>query len=236
MIRLLIPPYLNKGDTIAITSPAGYITKEQLLPAISMLNSWGFNVKIGESIGKRYFTFGGTDEERAADLQALLDDPQVKAVLCARGGYGSVRIVDQIVWDQFKMHPKWVIGFSDVTVLHSHINHQLGIASIHSKMCNSFPDDWDKADEMQKASILSIRDALTGRAIEYPTTPHSQNKTGIGSGSLAGGNLKTLESLAGSSSDISTDGKILFVEDTGEYMYSIDRMFWNLKRTGSFPD
>ncbi|HEY0354930.1 MAG TPA: LD-carboxypeptidase, partial [Flavisolibacter sp.] len=193
---------------------------------------WGYDIRLGDSIGKKDFTFGGTDEERLNDLQNMLDDPKVKAIMCARGGYGSLRIVDKIKWGKFKAHPKWVIGFSDITVLHNHIHANCSVASIHSKMTNSFPDDWATAVPIQIETILSIQDALAGKKMHYTATPHVQNKTGVAEGVLIGGNLKTIETLAGSDSDIKTDGKILFLEDTGEYLYSIDRMFWNLKRTG----
>jgi muramoyltetrapeptide carboxypeptidase len=143
-----------------------------------------------------------------------------------------VRIVDKLNWEKFKLFPKWIIGFSDLTVLHSHLNKNLGIASIHSKMCNSFPDDWNLAEPIQIETIESIQLALSGIKMKYTATPNLQNKPGTAEGVLIGGNLKTLETLAGTKSDINTAGKILFVEDTGEYMYSVDRMFWNLKRTG----
>jgi muramoyltetrapeptide carboxypeptidase len=162
----------------------------------------------------------------------MLDDSKIKAIMCARGGYGSVRIIDHLRWDRFKARPKWIIGFSDVTVIHSHLNKNLGIASIHSKMCNSFPLDWNKAEMIQVETIDSIRKALSGEKMQYEIASNPANRPGVVSGVLIGGNLKTLESLAGSKSDINTEGKILFVEDTGEYMYSIDRMFWNLKRSG----
>jgi muramoyltetrapeptide carboxypeptidase len=228
----IIPPYLKKGDTIGITSPAGYITLEAIQPAIQQIESWGLKVRPGNCIGKRDFSFGGTDSERAEDLQQLMDDPEIKAILCARGGYGSVRLIDQIKWDKFKQNNKWIIGFSDVTVIHSHLSRNLGIASIHSKMCNSFPDDWSKAEPIQVETILSIRKALMGEKMNYTIEPNDKNRIGKAKGRLVGGNLKTLESLSGSKSDIKTDGKLLFVEDTGEYLYSIDRMFWGLKRTG----
>ncbi|MDB5195702.1 MAG: LD-carboxypeptidase [Flaviaesturariibacter sp.] len=226
------PAYLKAGDLIGITSPAGAITVEELKPAIAVLQSWDYEVRIGATIGKKDFTLGGTDAERAADLQAMLDNPKIKAILCARGGYGSVRIVDGLDWTRFKKSPKWVIGFSDITVLINHIHSVCSIAAIHSKMCNSFPDDWSKAEPIQVETILSIKDALEGRKMVYSTVPNASNKTGSTKGILVGGNLKTIETLAGSPSDIKTDGKILFVEDTGEYLYSIDRMFWNLQRTG----
>lgn len=232
----IIPPYLKQGDTIGITSPAGYITLEEIQPAMKQIESWGYKIRVGETIGKRDFTFGGTDEERANDFQKMLDDPEIKAILSARGGYGSIRIIDKMKWDKFKEKPKWVIGFSDITVFHSYINSRLNIASIHSKMCNSFPDDWAKAEPIQVETINSIRDALAGVKMKYVATPNGCNRGGSAEAILVGGNLKTLETMAGSASDLITTGKILFVEDTGEYLYSIDRMFWNLKRSGKLSD
>lgn len=230
--QAIIPKYLKNRDIIGITSPAGYITHEQIRPAIQQLESWGFSVKIGESIGKRNYTFGGTDEERIADFQKMLDDPAVSAIMCARGGYGFIRIIDQLNFDKLKANPKWIIGFSDLTVLHNHLNRNYGIASIHSKMCNSFPDDWSKAEPIQVETINSIRKALSGEKMRYVAPYNERNRQGKAEGTLIGGNLKTIESLSGSKSDLQTTGKLLFVEDTGEYLYSIDRMFWNLKRTG----
>lgn len=228
----IIPPYLKPGDMIGITSPAGYITREEIIPAATLMQQWGYKIRAGYTIGKRDHTFGGTDEERLLDMQMMLDDPQVKAIMCARGGYGSVRIVDQLDWTKFKSNPKWIIGFSDITVLHSHIQKNFGIATIHSKMCNSFPTIWNDASDLQKQTILSIKKALGGEKLVYDAPYNNFNREGVAKGLLVGGNLKTLESLAASASDINTDGKILFVEDTGEYLYSIDRMFWNLKRSG----
>ncbi|HEU5165212.1 MAG TPA: LD-carboxypeptidase [Chitinophagaceae bacterium] len=226
------PPVLKAGDVIGITAPAGYITSEEIRSAVQKMESWGYKITVGDTINKRDFTFGGTDEERAKDLQQMLDDPKIKAIMCARGGYGVVRIIDKLNWEKFKVKPKWIIGFSDVTVIHSHLNKNFGIASIHSKMCNSFPDDWSLAEPIQIETIESIQLALSGKKMEYTVTPNPQNKLGAADGVLIGGNLKMLETLAGTRSDINTAGKILFVEDTGEYMYSVDRMFWNLKRTG----
>ena len=227
-----LPPYLKKGDVIGITCPAGYITKEDIQPAVNKLKEWGFEIKTGDTVGKKDFTFGGNDAERLNDFQQLLDDHSVKAIMCARGGYGAVRIIDELDFKKMNKHPKWIIGFSDVTVIHSHLNRNFRIASIHSKMCNSFPSDWSKAEPVQIESIESIRKCLIGEKMHYLFSPADNNKTGLVDGELVGGNLKTLESLSGSKSDISTRDKILFVEDTGEYLYSIDRMFWNLKRTG----
>ena len=154
----IIPPSLGAGDLIGITSPAGYITHEEIEPAIRLLREWGFRVKIGQTIGKRHHTFGGTDEERLGDLQQMLDAPDLKAILCARGGYGAVRIVDQLRWNRFRQHPKWVIGFSDITVLHAHLNRQVGGASIHSKMCNSFPEDLSLAEPFHAGHVTAEGD------------------------------------------------------------------------------
>ena len=232
-LPLVIPPYLKPGDAIGITCPAGAISLAEIQPAVQLIQSWGWQLKIGDTVGKKDFTFGGTDAERAADMQHMLDDPSLKAILCARGGYGCVHIIDQLDFSGLMKYPKWIIGFSDITVMLCHLNRNLNMASIHSKMCNSFPDDWTKAEPVQAQSILSIRQALAGEKMTYTLpTPDSKNRQGIAEGPLVGGNLKTIETLAGTRSDIETAGKILFVEDTGEYLYSIDRMFWHLQRTG----
>lgn len=230
--RHKIPPYLKAGDTIGVTSPAGYISLAEIQPAVQLMESWGFKVEIGKTIGEKDFTYGGTDEERTADFQYMLNNPDIKAIMCARGGYGVVRIIDQINFKQFTAQPKWVIGFSDITVFHNHINRNFGIATLHSKMCNSFPDDWTKAEPIQITTILSIKQALTGEVMSYTAPAAAANRVGKAEGNLVGGNLSMIETLAGTPSDLETKGKILFVEDTGEYLYRIDRMFWNLKRTG----
>lgn len=229
---LTVPKYLKPGDTIGITCPAGYITLQEIQPAMQQMEDWGFKVRIGDTVGKKDFTFGGTDEERTKDFQQMLDDDSIRAIMCARGGYGSIRIIDNLIFKNFVANPKWIIGFSDITVIHSHLHRNFNIASIHSKMCNSFPDDWGTAEQSQIDSILSIKQALAGERMKYVFPASPNNKTGIADGALIGGNLKTIESLSGTKSDINTAGKILFVEDTGEYLYSIDRMFWGLKRTG----
>ena len=229
--KLTIPPYLKPGDTIGITTPAGNISAEDCLYAVNAIQGRGFKIKMGENIGKKYFTLGGTDEERLADLQHMLDDESLSAIMCARGGYGLIRIIDKLNFKKFIKYPKWIIGFSDATILHSHINRNLGIATIHSKMCNSFPHP-AIAEPVQTETIDSIFRCLTGAKMIYNIPANIKNKQGTASGILVGGNLKTLESLSGTTSDINTKNKILFVEDTGEYLYSIDRMFWNLKRSG----
>lgn len=231
-----IPSYLKPNDTIGITSPAGYITLEQIQPSVLQMQGWGFKIKVGETIGKRDFTYGGTDDERLADFQKMLDDPNIKAIMCARGGYGFVRIIDKLDFSAFKKNPKWIIGFSDITVIHCHLAKNFGIASIHSKMCNSFPDDWTKAEPIQIETILSIKNALIGEPMTYVAPINKDNRLGKVDGILVGGNLSIIETLAGSESDLDTKNKILFIEDTGEYLYSIDRMLWNLKRSGKLKN
>lgn len=226
------PRYLQPGDTIGITCPAGFALAETIEPCKIILESWGYKVQLGETIGKTDHTFGGTDTERAADLQRMMDDPSIHAILCATGGYGTVRIIDQLNFSNFRKHPKWIIGFSDITVLHSHLHQVVGVASIHAKMCGSFPKDWALADEVQKATILSIKDALEGRRVQYPAITAPQNRMGVGEGKIIGGNLKILENLNGSASMMQTKGKILVLEDVGEPLYNIDRMFCNLLRSG----
>lgn len=228
----VIPPYLKKGSTIGITCPAGYITEEEIRPSVLQMMEWGFYIKIGDTVGRKDFTLGGTDEERAKDFQKMINDPRIDAIMCARGGYGAVRMIDRLDFSKLVTHPKWIIGFSDITVMHAHVNSNYGLASIHSKMCNSFPSNWSEAEPIQIETIISIKQALTGDKMKYTTIANVQNKQGTAQGVLVGGNLKTIETLSGTKSDLKTAGKILFVEDTGEYLYSIDRMFWNLKRTG----
>lgn len=230
--RVKIPPYLVAGDTIGITCPAGYITQEEIEPAVMQMKSWGFNVVVGKTVSARDFTFGGTDLERLTDLQQMLDDPNIKAIMCARGGYGSVRIIDQLNFSEFRRSPKWVIGFSDITILHCHINANYHIATLHSKMCNSFPSDWAKAEPIQIETINSIQQALKGDKLTYQAPFNERNRQGTVTAELIGGNLRCIENIGGSNSAIETAGKILFVEDTGEALYSIDRMFYNLKRSG----
>jgi muramoyltetrapeptide carboxypeptidase len=230
--RIKIPPYLKKGDSIGICCPSGYSTMADIQQSIIQIESWGYQVKLGQTIGKRDFTFGGTDAERAADFQQMMDDDSVKAIMCATGGYGAVRMVDMLNFARFKKKPKWIIGFSDITVLHCHLNQVVHTASLHSKMCGSFPKDWAIADEIQVNTILSIKRALEGEKIVYPIISNTNNRIGEAEGVLVGGNLKILENMSGSISSINTDGKILFVEDVSEPLYNIDRMLCNLLRAG----
>ncbi|MEO9020945.1 MAG: LD-carboxypeptidase [Ginsengibacter sp.] len=226
-----IPPYLKKGDLIGICCPSGHISLEECQPAINKMEEWGFKIRVGMTVGVIDFTFAGTDDERIKDLQQMLDDPSIKAIMLGRGGYGAVRIIDRIDFIEFEKRPKWIIGFSDATVFHCHINHNYGIATLHSKMCNSFPDDFSKATQPQIDSIDSIRQCLLGDKMEYIREPNVNNRYGECTGPLVGGNLSIIQNLTGSISDLHTEGKILFIEDVDEYPYKIDGMLWNLKRS-----
>ncbi|WP_395061796.1 LD-carboxypeptidase [Flavobacterium sp.] len=221
--KMIIPPYLKKGDTIAIVATARKNIDDNLKPAISWLKNWGLEVVIGNTIGLDNNQLAGTDEQRAADFQTQLDNPNIKAIWCVRGGYGTVRMIDFLDFTKFKQSPKWVIGFSDVTVLHSHLN-TMGYASIHGIMPVS-----SKATEEAKESL---RKALFGEHLEYTVPCDQMNRFGSAKGELVGGNLSILYSLLGSESAIDCHDKILFIEDLDEYLYHIDRMMMNLKRNG----
>ena len=220
------PPYLKKGDTIGITCPAGYMAKEKAQACIDTLQQWGFNVMIGKTLGSNSTNyFSGTDEERLNELQAMLDSDSINAILFGRGGYGVSRIIDKIDFTQFKKKPKWLIGYSDITVLHSHINSKYKIATLHSPMAAAFNDGGNEY-------IQSLLKAAIGKKTKYKCAVHSLNKTGTATGELVGGNLSLLAHLTGTASDINTKNKILFIEDIGEYIYSTDRMLQQLKRSG----
>jgi muramoyltetrapeptide carboxypeptidase len=226
MIR--IPPYLKKNDTIGIVCPAGYMAAERVQTCINTLQEWGYNVKTGQTVGGGSTTyFSGTDKERLEDFQQMLDDDDVKAVLCGRGGYGTGRIIDQIDFKKFKKNPKWIIGYSDITVLHSHIYSNFYISTLHAPMAGAF-NDGGNTNEF----VLSLKNAMEGKKTKYSCTPHAFNRKGEAIGELVGGNLALLSHLTGSESDIKTRGRILFIEDIGEYVYNIDRMMYQLKRSG----
>lgn len=223
-----VPPYLQPGDTIGIVCPAGYLSEDKAITCIDTLQQWGYQVKVGKTVGGSSATyFSGTDKERLADLQHMLDDNEVKAILFGRGGYGTGRIIETINFKKFKKEPKWLIGFSDITVLHSHIHANYKIATLHSPMVGAFNDGGFNSEY-----VLSLKSALEGQPAKYGCVPHAFNKEGIAKGQLVGGNLALLAHLTGTSSDINTKGKILFLEDVGEYLYNIDRMFYQLKRSG----
>jgi muramoyltetrapeptide carboxypeptidase len=223
-----IPPYLQKGDTIGLICPAGFMPVEKVSECIRVINEdWGFTTKVGTTIGRQYHYFSATDEERLADFQQMLDDDSIKAILCARGGYGIGRIIDKIDFTKFKKNPKWIIGFSDVTVLHSHIYRNYNIATLHAPMANAFNEEGYKNEFVQ-----SLLHALEGKKTKYQVKAHEFNKKGEGIGELVGGNLSLLAHLVGTDSDLKAKGRILFIEDVGEYLYNVDRMMYQLKRSG----
>lgn len=223
-----IPPYLKKGDTVAIVCTARKFFPEEAKPAIDLLESWGLKVKLGKTIGLDSCQLGGTDAQRAADFQEQLDNDNIKAIWCARGGYGTVRIIDMIDFSKFKKHPKWVMGFSDVTVLHSHIN-TLNVATLHSIMPFTVPKAPEEVKETFKNALFGIKNS-------YTIPSKSYDKKGVAKGELVGGNLSILYSLLGSKSSIETKDKILFIEDLDEYLYHIDRMLYNMKRNDYFKN
>ena len=221
------PPYLQKGDTIGIVCPAGFMPVAKAETCIKVLKQWGYKVKVGMTLGHEFNYFSGTDEERLNDLQTMLDDKEVKAILCGRGGYGTSRIIDAINWNAFKKNPKWVIGFSDITVLHSYMLTKLNTASIHAPMAAAFNNG-----EYKNPFVQSLKKVLSGKPSIYKTTTHPFNRKGDATGLLVGGNLSLLAHQVGTTSDIDTKGKILFMEDIGEYLYNIDRMLIQLQRSG----
>jgi muramoyltetrapeptide carboxypeptidase len=231
--KLTQPSYLKKGDTVAIVSPAGILKNKEnkIQQAVDLLKSWNLNVVVSENVFTQNNQFAGTDDERAADLQKALDNPNIKAVWCARGGYGSVRILDRLDYTIFKEHPKWIIGYSDITALHNQI-HNLGFESIHGIMGISLTDS---IEDIEK-SIASFKNAIFGKQLAYTVDGFKDNKPGIASGQLVGGNLTLLHTMLGSETSIDTSGKILFFEEIGEYAYHIDRMLQSLKRAGYFEN
>ncbi len=222
MIR---PPYLQSGDTIAIVSTARKITSEELQPFLKLIKKWKLNTVLGDTINAEDHQYAGDDELRRKDFQNALNNPEIKAIWCARGGYGTVRIIDQLDFSEFKNHPKWIIGYSDVTVLHSHI-HNLGVETLHANMAMEM-------DIKTAETRNSPFEVLFGKDynISFAST-HPFNKSGKVSGTLVGGNLSILYSLIGSPSHLITEGKILFIEDLDEMLYHVDRMMQNLKRSG----
>jgi muramoyltetrapeptide carboxypeptidase len=222
------PPYLQKDDTIGLVCPAGYMPQEKVQTCINTLRDWGYHVKVGKTVGgasENYFS--GNDKERLADFQQMLDDDSVKAILCARGGYGVTRIIDRLNFKKFSKQPKWIIGFSDITVLHSHLYSRYYISSLHAPMAAAFNDEGYKNEY-----ILSLKNALEGKKLKYQCPVHDFNRKGEAIGELVGGNLALLTHCMGSDSEIKTRGRILFLEDTGEYLYNTDRMMYQLKRSG----
>ncbi len=229
--QLIAPPYLKSGDTIAILAPAGILKGrvETINKAKKLVESWGLKVVLGKNLFNQNNHFAGTDAERCQDFQDALDNPNIKAIWAARGGYGSVRLLDKLDFTKFKAHPKWVIGYSDITAFHNHI-HNLGFETLHAMMATSLEE---KPEEIVK-TIASFKEALFGSQLSYSVKSSSYNRIGKVKGQLIGGNLAIVTSMLGSSSQLDTTNKILFLEEIGEYKYSIDRMLQSLKRANYF--
>jgi muramoyltetrapeptide carboxypeptidase len=226
MIR---PAYLQKGDTIGITCTARKVDISEIETAIAILESWDLKVVLGNTIGKQAHQFGGTDEERKEDLQQMLNNKNIKAIFAARGGYGTVRIVDDINFNVYMQQPKWLVGFSDFTYLHNILNHNIGVETVHAAMPITFSSNTTEA-------LQSLKDALFGNHLSYQFPIHPLNKIGNMEGEIMGGNLSILYSLLGTKTIINTSNTILFLEDLDEYLYHIDRMMMALKRANKLQN
>ena len=229
---IIIPPYLEPGDTIGITCPAGYMPLEKAQTCIDTLPAWGYRVKIGTTLGspsENYFS--GTDDQRLADVQQMLDDPELKAILCGRGGYGLSRIIDHIDFTRFRQSPKWIIGFSDITLLHLQIFARCNIATLHAPMAGAFNDGGATSP-----GVESLRRVLAAEQLSSLAPSHPFNLPGSATGPLIGGNLAMIAHSIGSASEPDTTGAILFLEDVGEYLYNIDRMMRQLERAGKLSN
>ena len=230
---LIQPPYLKAGDTVAIVAPSGILKNRtgEVQQAVALLKSWGLNAVIGKHVFSKANHFAGTDAERCEDFQNALDDPTVSAIWCARGGYGTVRILDKLDYTKFKAHPKWIIGYSDITALHNQI-HNEGYQSIHALMCVSLTKDLDDI----KDTVETFKSTIFGNPENYTLEGSDYNREGVATGPLVGGNLTVLHTMLGSKESIDTSGKILFIEEIGEYKYHIDRMLQSMKRAGYFDN
>ncbi len=220
------PPFLAIGDQVAIVSTARKISQEELYPAIQVIENWGLKVVLSDALFEVCHQFAGTEEHRLASLQQAMDDNSIKAIICARGGYGTVQLVDRLDFTAYKATPKWIVGYSDVTTLHTHIHENVGVQTIHGTMPINFPKDGTDNE-----STLSLKAALFGELPTYAFEPHSLNIVGDASGELIGGNLSILYSLTGTNSAVDMRGKLLFMEDLDEYIYHIDRMMMNLRKS-----
>ena len=231
--KLIKPEYLKKGDTVAIVAPSGVLKNYNayILKAKELLKSWELEVVIGKNVFNDNGHFAGTDNQRSADFQLALDDKAIKAIWCARGGYGAMRVIDNLNFEKYKENPKWIIGYSDITAIHNDL-HNNKSESIHGIMCKSL----EKIDVDNNESISLLKKTLFGEKLSYTIEGNNYNIEGNSNGQLIGGNLTLLHCLLGSESSIDTNGKILFIEDLGEYLYHIDRMLISLKRAGYFDN
>lgn len=230
---LIRPAYLKAGDTVAIVAPSGILKNRdrEVQQAVDLLKEWGLNAIVGEHVFSKADHFAGTDEERCEDLQKAMDDPTISAIWCARGGYGTVRILDKLDYTKLKENPKWIIGYSDITALHNQLHNQ-GFESLHALMCVSLTQDITEVQE----SVDTFKAALFGNPSNYDLEGSKYNREGEASGQLIGGNLTILHTMLGSDTSLDTSGKILFIEEIGEYKYHIDRMLQSMKRAGYFEN
>ena len=230
--QLIQPEYLKSGDTISIVAPSGVLNNfdNKITKAINIFKSWGLNVVLGNHIYDKNGHFAGTDKNREKDFQKALDNKNIKAIWCARGGYGAVRIIDKLNFDNYLKNPKWIIGFSDITVIHNKLNF-LNSESIHAMMITGFEDIGQNNDSLSK-----LKNVLFGDSLSYSITSNKNNKTGKSEGIIVGGNLTLIQSTIGSKTELKMKDKILFIEEIGEYAYHIDRMLYSLKRAGYFEN
>lgn len=227
---MVSPPFLKAGDTVGIAAPGKKIGLQDVEAAATIINAWGMSVVLSNNLqSDAHGYLAGSDKERLDDFQQLLDDNEIKAIICARGGYGTTRILDQIDFSPMLQNPKWIVGFSDITALHLRLN-KLGVESIHGTM----PVFFSRADS--SSSVESLRDALSGRRNLISAIPNRNNRNGIATGQVIGGNLSLIADSIGTSSDPDTKGKILVLEEIDEYTYKIDRMLTHLKRSGKLDD
>jgi muramoyltetrapeptide carboxypeptidase len=227
--NIITPPSLLPGDEVRLVSTARKISAEELNLAIEVIENWGFKVSLGNNIFAEDRQFAGTDLQRMSDFQEALNDNHIKAILCVRGGYGSVRIIDHIDFGNFVTSPKWIAGYSDITVLHSHIHNNCAVETLHCSMPINFRIN-------SPESLQSIENVLKGENLEYIFQSNVFNRSGVVEALVVGGNLSILQGLIGTNSDIDTSGKILFIEDLDEYLYHLDRMMTHLKRAGKLKD
>ncbi|MET2986627.1 S66 peptidase family protein [Aureibaculum conchae] len=229
---LIKPPSLQKGDTVMILAPAGIVRDSTgVNNGITLLKKWGLNVKLGKNLFSQHFKFAGTDAERLADFQKALDDDNIKAIWCARGGYGAIRILDDLNFTKFKQSPKWIIGFSDITAFHNEV-HNMGIETMHGIMPLTYKPD----NKEQRYAIKSLKKAFFGKRVRYRVAESDYNREGNAEAVVVGGNLSLVYSMLGSKSQIDVSGKILYLEEVGEALYHIDRMLISLKRAGYFEN
>lgn len=231
--ELIQPPYLKAGDTVAIVAPSGILKnrEREVQQAVDLLKSWGLHTAVGKHVFSKDDHFAGTDNERCEDLQNAMDNPTISAIWCARGGYGTVRILDKLDYTKLKENPKWIIGYSDITALHNQL-HNKGFQSMHALMCVSLTKDLSEIE----TSLSTFKSALFGNPTDYTLKGSGYNRVGEATGELVGGNLTMLHTMLGSKESIDTSGKILFIEEIGEYKYHIDRMLQSMKRAGYFDN